>query len=72
MSKIDILKHGRFYNKKARFTCQCGCMFDVKTKPNELNTDLRTEPDELFGDRIFYICPECNHEVEGVRIDDPE
>lgn len=69
MSKLDILKHGSFYNKKFKFICQCGCVFTVETEPQERDYGLRFIPDYAYGFNVYYDCPECGREVEGEELD---
>lgn len=76
MSKIDILKHGEFYKKKFKFTCQCGCIFTVEMKPNERDHGLRFVPNTIMPARhyslgygVYYDCPECSRGVGGEELD---
>lgn len=50
---MEIIKHGRFVEKEAIFTCKkCGCIF----KADKLECDSKSEENDL---KLIIGCPEC-------------
>ena len=48
--KVEIVQHGRMYDRKVVFECSCGCIF-------------RAQPEgRVFRDTLWWYaahCPEC-------------
>lgn len=53
--RTKVLKHGRFYNKKIQFECECGCVFETLDVTFAIDHNV-----------VSYaaFCPECESYVQ--------
>lgn len=63
--EVEIIRHGRMYDRKVRFECSCGCIF-MKQPEGRMWKDLRW----------WYAahCPECwgTAKVEDLETEDED
>lgn len=55
---MEVLEHGKFFNKDTKIDCICGCKFKYDTGDirHDYSLAYTTNPQQF---KIYVECPEC-------------